>query len=219
MKKNLAVITIIVLIIGAVILLSFLKSCDSPDYDEKLLKLSENFDSKKITLCEEIPMEEIFIPNFFLKFMSRPFFYTDIDDYIKIENVQKTKYGFNIIFKSQNETYLIATNHNGQIINTAFVGETFYKTWDCLKIKEGMSLEEVKKILPDSYLVTESVEIFGAPASKLEEPYMEIVCKNGRFFYIVFAEKDGKYYVENIDDSYFSDADVIKSWKKLIAKI
>ena len=216
MKKKLAVITIIVLIVGAVILLSFFKGCNNPDYNEELLKLSENFDSKKITLCEEIPVEEIYIPNFFLKFMSRPFFYTDIDDYIKIENVQKTKYGFNIIFKSQNETFLMATNYNGRITNTAFLGETFYRVWDCLKIKEGMSLEEVKKILPDSYLVTVSREIFGAPALKLEEPYMEIVCKNGRFFYIVFAEKDGKYYVENIDDSYFSDDDVIKSWKKLM---
>ena len=216
MKKKLAVITIIVLIVGAVILLSFFKGCNNPDYNEELLKLSENFDSKKITLCEEIPVEEIYIPNLFLNALGRPFFYTDIDDYVKIENVQKTKYGFDIILKSKNQTFLMATSYNGLITNMAFLGETFYKVWDCLKIKEGMSLEEVKKILPDSYLVTVSGEIFGAPASKLEEPYMEIVCKNGRFFYIQFAEQNGKYYVENIKDYYFSDDDVIKSWKKLM---
>lgn len=145
MKNRLLFIIIIVLIVVAVLLLPTYSNFGDNKYNKDLLKLSENFENTELLPCKTIPVEEIFIPNHFLYFMSRPFSYSDIENYVKIENVQKTKYGFNIIFKSQNQILIAATDYNGKIINMATFGKTLYKLKDCLGIKYGMSLDEVKK--------------------------------------------------------------------------
>lgn len=216
MKKSFVFIAIVILIVGAVTLLFFSKNYNNINYNQDLLKLSENFENKKIVLCKEIPMKQIYIPNYYLLTFGRPFFHTDVDDYIKIDNVQKTKYGFNIILKSENQTLFMATRENGQIVNMKnFEKILFYKSKEILKIKEGMSLEEVKRLFPDSYLVTENSEIITSSNMKLENPFMEFICDDGSAFVIYFIEKNGIYYVESTLNCHAIESDVIKSWEKL----
>ncbi len=221
MKKNLVFISTVILLVGVFLLITFLsngKYYNNSDYNKDLLKLSENYDSNTIVLCEEIPIKEIFIPNYFLSFAGRPFFYTDIEKHVKIENVQQTKYGFNIIYKSKKQTLLIATKPDGQIINMAYFGQALYSSEDYFDIKKGASLEEVKKILPNTYLLTKSAEIFNSSSSELEKPYIEVVCEDGRFYSVYFIKKNGIYYVEDKSEFDFLDEDVMKSWNKLIKK-
>ena len=219
--KKLVFISTIVLILITLLLIIFFSNNTNIEYNEELLKLSENFDSKEIVLCEEIPMKEIYVSNCYFSFLSRPFFYNDIKNLVKIDNVQKTKYGFNIIFKSRNETLLVAIKKDGQIDGMANFSETLYKSEDCLKIKKGMTLEEIKKLFPNIYLITENSKIFDSPSIKFEEPYIEFVCDDGTFFMIDFIEKDGVYFVKDILSFEFlsSDSCILKSWKKLIKKM
>lgn len=218
MKKYLAFTAIIILFVGIILFIYFFKNNNEYSnikYNEDLLKLSKNFENKEKTLCREIPNEKIFIPNYFLTTAGRIFFYDDINGFVKIENVQQTKYGFNIIFISQNQTLLIATKPDGQITNMAILGKSLYKSKDCLKIKEGMSLQDVKYIFPDCRLITEHSEIIDSLSSTCEYPYIEIVCDDGKNFVFNFYEKNGTYFVKNILNFSFHNEAIIKSWKKL----
>ncbi len=196
------------------ILLITLSSCNGGsskmnNYNQELFFQAQEKDHiiyKKDKIIGNI--EKIYIPNNSLMLLSRVITYEDIRDILPFNNVEKTNYGFNIIFNMKDEKFVIITDYSGNVGNMIFYGKALYKERDFSKIDIGMTIDEVKNVFPLFILYDKIPSILNNAQTAVNPATIEIVFNNGEIGIIEMKTQNGEYIVCN---KYYSDFKINKS--------
>lgn len=143
--------------------------------------------------------------------LSRAIMVSDIEKYLPIDNIRKIPGGFLIEYPMEDSEFEIITDGDGIVFGSFLRRDRLHAGIDMKGIKNGMTLDEVKKVFPEISVDASAEKVLSDSKHKKDEVICEVILENYQYGKITFKNKNGKIVVIKTEtmDMPFSDA-VIK---------
>ena len=139
----------------------------------------------------------VYIPDELMSVMGRFFTLEDIRGILPICDVEKEDHGFNLVVYMENETFVIVTDNTGYVVYMMYYPKQLYKSWKFLRIRVGMSLDDVKNIFPCFILYEKAPHILTSEYVLYDTARIEILFSDGKAGIICLEKENGEYYVSD----------------------
>ena len=187
---------------------SHIDEVDESKYNQQLWDIAEqnnNVRYKENEIMDKI--EKIYYSNVDLMVISRTIMANEIYEECPYENVRITDSGFIIDFPMENKTFSIVTDYDGRITNMFIYGDSLHDPTKFFKVKSNMTLEDFKKIFPE----TISVEF--EDENGYEYIINEVVFKNGEVGTFNFKKENNKFILSDKRSSIVFDKNILNYLK------